>query len=256
MNAFLTLTRHEFRRAAKSAMPRLVFALMPLVLAAFLRNTFVVANVLTGPVEVGDSEQVVPGMAVLFSFVVLVYFGYTAFDDFGFGMWDRLRVSGVRSVETLSAKAVVMATHLLIHLAIVFAAGIVFLRLQIRGAWWEVGGLLFATAAMCVSYAFMAFAFSRSNAFYNAFCYVGAMALTALGGGLVPYQLLPNWAQHLSYATPAYWSIDGLQLAIGGQADSFTIVRHLVALGGFVTVFVLLGVWRFDPNDDREAFAL
>lgn len=235
----------------KSLVPRLVFVAMAIVLAAFLRQTFTVTTGVDG------NEQVVPGMAVLFAFVVLIYFGYTAFDDFGFGMWDRLRVSGVRSVETLSAKAIVMGTHLLIHLALVFVAGIIFLDLEIpSGSWWEILALLVATVVMCTSYAFMAFAFSRSNSLYNAFCYVGAMALTALGGGLVPFEQLPDWAKSMARATPAYWSIDGLHGAIAGNLGSAAILGHITALVGFGVVFLLLGVWIYEPDADREAFSL
>lgn len=256
MTRLAILTRHEFRRASKSLVPRLVFVAMPVALAAFLQPTFVKAYDLTGKGPPDGITQSVPGMAVLFAFVVLIYFGYTAFDDFGFGMWDRLRVSGVRSIETLSAKAIVMGAHLLVHLALVFVAGVALLGLEIRGSWGQVVVLLVATAVVCVSYAFMAFAFSGSNALYNAFCYIGAMALAALGGGLVPSSLLPGWAQSIAYATPTYWSLDGLQRAISPNPDGATFLRHLVALAGFGAVFLLLGIWRYEADADREAFSL
>lgn len=256
MNRYAILVRHELRRALKSVVPRLVFAAMAMGLVVFLRRTFSLALQLTGRIGADGSEQAVPGMAVLFSFVVLVYFGYTAFDDFGFGMWDRLRVSGVRSVETLSAKATVMFIHLVAHLSLVFGAGVVLFGLDVGGssAWIVLLSICFAL--MCAAYAFLGFSLSSSNALYNAWCYVGALAMTAVGGGLVPFEVLPDWARWIAPATPAYWALQGYRKAIEGGASAGQLGRAALALVGFAAIFTLVGVWRYDPAADREAFAL
>lgn len=252
----MILARHEARRASKSVVPRLIFALMAVGLASFLRNTWDVGALLVDTNGVDGSQQVVPGMGVLFAFVVLIYFGYTAFDDFGFGMWDRLRVSGVHSFSTLTAKAIVMGVHVVLHLGLVFAVGALALGLRVDGAWWMIVVLIIATALAAVAYAFMAFSLSRSNALYNAFCYVGALALTALGGGLVPFPLLPDWAQTIGPVTPTYWAVQGFQHVATGSADTSLLLRHVAMLVLFAAVFTGIGVWRYDPDADREAFAL
>lgn len=256
MSRYAILVRHEFRRALKSIVPRAVFVLMPLGLVAFLRRTFSLALSLNDRFGADGSEQAVPGMAILFSFVVLVYFGYTAFDDFGFGMWDRLRVNGVRSVDTLSAKATVMFAHLLIHLGIVYLAGVAILGLDVRGSWVGIAVISVCFAAMCVAYAFLGFAWATSNAVYNAWCYVGALTLTALGGGLVPFEVLPDWAKAIAPATPAYWALQGSRSVIEGTSSAADVARHGLALAGFALLFLLVGAWRYDPATDREAFAL
>lgn len=256
VNRYRILVRHEIRRALKSIVPRAVFVVMPLGLVAFLRRTFSLALTLTGRFGADGSEQAVPGMAILFSFVVLVYFGYTAFDDFGFGMWDRLRVNGVRSLDTLAAKATVMFGHLVIHLTVVVVVGVVVFRLDIEGPLWGLVVIAACFALMCTAYAFLGFALATSNAIYNAWCYVGALSLTALGGGLVPFEVLPGWARSIAPATPAYWALQGARSVLEGTASGADIFRHGLALIGFGLLFLLIGIWRFDPSADREAFAL
>lgn len=256
MSRYAILVRHELRRASKSIVPRLVFVAMAMGLVVFLRRTFQLALQLTGRIGADGSEQVVPGMAVLFSFVVLVYFGYTAFDDFGFGMWDRLRVNGVRSVETLGAKATVMFIHLVVHLTLVLGSGVTYLGLDIKGSPLWVGVLAVCFAMMCTAYAFLGFSLASSNAVYNAWCYVGALTMTAVGGGLVPFEVLPDWARRIAPVTPAYWALQGFRKAIEGEAPTSDIARGALALIGFAAVFTLVGVWRYDPTADREAFAL
>lgn len=256
MSTLAILARHEARRASKSVIPRLIFVAMAVGLASFLRNTWDVASFLVDTNGVDGSQQVVPGMGVLFAFVVLIYYGYTAFDDFGFGMWDRLRVSGVSSFSTLTAKGIVMGVHVVLHLALVFAFGALILSLDVAGPWWMIVVLILATAVAAVSYAFMAFSLSGSNALYNAFCYVGALAMTALGGGLVPFPLLPDWAQTIGPATPTYWAVQGFRHVLTGTASISLLLGHVAMLLLFAAVFLGIGVWRYNPDADREAFAL
>ncbi len=251
---YAVLVRHEARRAVKSVLPRVVFLVMPLGLIAFLVRTFRISFLIFGVRGANGSEQAVPGMAVMFGIVILVYFGYTAFDDFGFGMWNRLRVAGVRSSESLAAKATVMLGHEVVHLALVFVAGVVLFHLRVAGSMVGLAAVMIATAVTFVSYAFMAFALSRSNALYNAFCYVGALVLTALGGGLVPFDVLPGWAKAIAPAAPTYWTISACRRIILEGAGLGTALRASAALLGFAVLFLLIGLWRYDANTDREAF--
>jgi ABC-2 type transport system permease protein len=251
---FSILVRHELRRAVNTAIPRVVFAVMPIGLVVFLRPTYNLSLTLTGSVNRDGGAQALPGIAIMFAFVVLVFFGYSAFDDFGFGMWDRLRVTGVRAYESIGAKATAMFVHLLLHLTLVFAVGWALLGFSVEGNVLALIALLVVTALMASVYAFMAFALSSSNALYNVFCYVGALALSALGGGLVPFAILPGWAKDIAPATPIYWALQGCRDVVIGTADSADVMRHLVALLGFTLLFALIGIWRYDPDADREAF--
>jgi ABC-2 type transport system permease protein len=247
------LTRHELRRAWRSRIPRLIFAIMPIGLVAFLRPTFDLALSITGSAGTGSS-QAVPGIAVMFAFIVLVFFGYSAFDDFGLGMWDRLRVSRVRGLETMAAKATAMYVHLVVHLGLVFVIGWALLGFHVTGSVAALTIVLLATSLMLVCYAFMAFALSTSNALYNVFCYVGALVLSALGGGLFPFSILPGWARSIAPATPLYWCLQACRGIVLGTYSGGEIARHLAAIAGFALLFALLGAWRFDPSADREAF--
>jgi ABC-2 type transport system permease protein len=47
---------------------------------------------------------------------------------------------------------------------------------------------------------------------------LGAIALSTLGGALLPISLMPAIAQHVAPASPGYWAISMLKAAIRGDA--------------------------------------
>ena len=61
----------------------------------------------------------------------------------------------------------------------------------------------------------------------NAFAYVGMVLFGAIGGALVPFSVLPRWAQTVAPVTPTYWAmrgfrsviLDGQGLGGDGRAD-------------------------------------
>jgi ABC-2 type transport system permease protein len=46
---------------------------------------------------------------------------------------------------------------------------------------------------------------------------IAALSVSALGGALVPYALMPGWAQAVAPVSPGYWATTMLQAAVRGD---------------------------------------
>ncbi len=71
------------------------------------------------------------------------------------------------------------------------------------------------------------------------------LALGALGGCMVPLQIMPPSMQSLARLIPHSWAVTGLQSLItdGGGIDS--VATNLLVLLGFAVVLLALASWRF-----------
>ncbi len=70
-----------------------------------------------------------------------------------------------------------------------------------------------------------------------------ALVLTALGGGMFPVELAPQWMKTISFCLPTGWAMDAYHKVIGG-APVTDIWSHLLVLAAFSAVFLTIGVWK------------
>ncbi len=241
------LTEHEARRALRNWPARAVFLMIGIELAWFVRPAFQFALGRQGLPVVPAIEQAICGQVCLFMIANLLFLGYTAFDDQGNGMADRLEMVGVRRHERLGSKLAVVGTHQLITAAVIhFGAG-----------WWfgvEWNGSILArivlagALALCTTaLGFAVVAVSRSAAVYNLYCYAAALGFTAASGGLAPYDLLPEWAKVVGRGLPTWWylrAIDELAIRGAGLGDILPNVGVLLlfTLGLIVAGALVIGV--------------
>ena len=232
-----------------------MFLAIPICLAAFLRNASDLALQLNGRPSANGSEQAVPGMACLISFMTLIFIGYSLFGDHDSGMLARLRAVRVRPVELLASKGAVMFVHLVAQFVAIFVIGMLLFGLHVDGSLIGLAGMVLASSAMLVAYSFMAFALSPSNALYNVFCYLGSLAFTAIGGGLFPVAMLPGWVRRIAPASPVYWMMNGMQREIFG-GDIADLAKPLSAIAALTVGFVVVAALVYDPQRPKEAFHL
>jgi ABC-2 type transport system permease protein len=70
------------------------------------------------------------------------------------------------------------------------------------------------------------------------------LALGALGGCMIPLQVMPDAMQQIARLIPHSWALTGLQsLIAGGGID--TVLPNLAVLLLFVAVLLPLAAWRF-----------
>ena len=71
------------------------------------------------------------------------------------------------------------------------------------------------------------------------------LALGALGGCMIPLQIMPPTMQSIARLIPQSWALTGLQSLIidGGGIES--VAPNLAVLAGFAVVLLALASWRF-----------
>ena len=235
------LTEHEARRALRNWPARAVFLMIGIELAWFVRPAFQFALGRQGLPVVPAIEQAIAGQVCLFMIANLLFLGYTAFDDQGNGMADRLEMVGVRRHERLGSKLAVVGAHQLVTAAVIhFGAGWWF-GVQWNGSILARVVLAGALALSITALGYAIVAVSRSAAVYNLFCYAAALGFTAASGGLAPYDLLPEWAKLAGKALPTWWylrAIDELTVDDAGLAD---VLPNVAALVLFTVGLVVAG---------------
>ncbi len=107
------------------------------------------------------------------------------------------------------------------------------------GALIAVFGLVAAGAAMLVG------AWSRNADQASSLGVFVGLALGALGGCMIPIQIMPDTMQAFAKLIPHSWALLGLQSLVrdGGGID--TVTTNLLVLAGFAVVLMGLAAWRF-----------
>ena len=246
------LCRHELRRARRNIASRALYSVLPLGVMVFEMRAFEFGFFLNGRPEANGSEQAVPGQTVVFSFILLVFLGYSAYDEFMATTWSRLEAAGARPAEIVSAKLAVMWAHLLVHFVVLFGIGAIAFGMEIRGSVVALGVAIVVSVSMITAYGFCGFALARNEASFSVWCWIGGIVLTALGGGVTPIEFLPGWARGVAPLSPVYWVLKSTQSIILDGGDLSTEAWRFAVVGLFAVGFAVVGVVVFDPHDERR----
>jgi ABC-2 type transport system permease protein len=71
------------------------------------------------------------------------------------------------------------------------------------------------------------------------------LALGALGGCMIPFQVMPPVMQSLARVIPHSWALLGLQETIRDGTGIEAVLPNLAVLAGFAAVLLALATWRF-----------
>lgn len=218
--------------------------IMPLVLIAVLRPLYQLA--LSGTDKDAGNRQIVAGMLVLFSMMALSVVGSAILTERSWRTWDRLRATPAASWELMLGKAVPSVGVLIIQQALVLGFGALLFGLTVHA----VGLLLIAVAVwvlalLCMGMALGAFARSHSELalFYD----IGGLALTTLGGAIMPLSMMPGWAQALAPLSPGYWAMNAYRSALtssgGGLGSAVAVLLALALLAGWAASWRITRGW-------------
>ncbi|MGQ0841557.1 ABC transporter permease [Actinokineospora sp.] len=220
---------------------------MPLVLIAVLHPLYRAA--LAGAGEDVGTKQIVAGMLVMFSMFALSIVGSAILTERSWRTWDRLRATPSASWELLVGKAIPALGVLVIQQVLVLGFGYVLFGLSIE----SLGLLALAVSAwvlalLCLGMALGALARSHSElaVFYD----VGGLALTTLGGALVPLTMMPGWAQSLAPLSPGYWAMDSYRSALSGNVGSLMV--DVAVLLMLAVAAGALAAWRITRGWGRS----
>ena len=71
------------------------------------------------------------------------------------------------------------------------------------------------------------------------------LALGALGGCMIPFQVMPDAMQSIARFIPHSWALQGLQELVRTGGGLSTVLPNAAVLAGFAVMLLGLAAWRF-----------
>jgi ABC-2 type transport system permease protein len=228
--------------------------LMPILVMSFFRPLAAVALRSQGALGSNGAEQVVPGIFLMFSFLIVGTVGYSVFREHGWRTWDRLRTLPITTSEILVSK---IATPLLLFVAqflVTFTCGSALLGLHSRAPIWALAACVLVTGLMLISLGLAVSSVARSLQQVNAVANLGLVIFGTVGGAFVPVSLLPIAVRRFSPASPTYWSMRALSKSIVGGGGLRDIFPEIAVLLGFALAFLAVARLRFRVEEGKHAW--
>jgi ABC-2 type transport system permease protein len=246
---------HELRLARRDPLPVLVLIAFPIITMAFLKPAFRPALVQSGHPHANGAEQVVPGQATLSAFFIVSLVTISFFAEYAWATWDRLRASPATSLEIVLGKAIPKVVMAIAQFAIILSAGIVLFGLHIRGSALALAPLVVIFAACLVLLGVAVTAVCRTAQQAQAFAIVGMVLFGAIGGALVPFNVLPQWARAIAPITPTYWAMRGFTAVILNGKGLSGVAAPIAALAAMGLAFAVLALYRLRFDEHKTGWA-
>ncbi|WP_346108348.1 ABC transporter permease [Nonomuraea maheshkhaliensis] len=186
----------------------------------------------------GEATQAVTGLLVMFSVLSMADVATATLAERTWRTWDRLRATRANVPEIMIGKALPVFGVLVVQQVVLLAYGVLVVGLRPAGPLWP---LVLAVATWCFALLCVGTAVAgvvRSQGELSTLCNIAALSVSALGGALVPYAMMPAWAQAVAPLSPGYWATTMLQAAVrgdvAGTAGPAAVLAGLgVAAGAF-----------------------
>jgi ABC-2 type transport system permease protein len=243
----IAIARQDLRILRQDPMAVIPLIVLPLVVMPFLRPSFKAAFQASGMQETTGAEQAVPGMAVTFSFFLVMTTCSSFFREHTWNTWDRLRASSAGAVEILVGKMVTPLFEFTLQFILLFGFAGLLMDLHVQGSWLELCAVGCSFAVFLVTSGIAVTGICRTYMQASAAVTAGAFVLAGFAGALVPYALLPSWAQSISPLVPSYWAMQGYKHAIFGDHTVLVPVLLLLAFS-LLPIAVATSRFRFDDS--------
>jgi ABC-2 type transport system permease protein len=245
---------HQLRLLSRDPLPIMILVVFPLLLIGFLKPMFALALRTHGYPGANGAEQVVPGEAVINGFYIVGMTSFAFFVEHGWNTWERLRASDATSPEIIVGKALPFLAVSVAQFLIIFAIAIPLFHLHSRGPLTPLIPLVAAFALCLVSLGVMVTSVCHTVQQVSAFAFGGLVLFGALGGALVPLEVLPGWAHAVAPATPTYWVMRGFGSVILSGHSFPAIVLPCLILIGMSLAFAAVSLRRFRFTDSKASF--
>jgi ABC-2 type transport system permease protein len=245
---------HELRLLTRDPLPIMILVVFPLILMAFLKPMVALALAAHGHPTANGAEQVVPGEAVANGFYIVGMTSFAFFAEYLWTTWDRLRASRATSTEIIVGKALPLFAVSAIQFLVIFAVGVPLFHLHSRGPLTAIVPLVAAFAICLVMLGVMITALARTIQQSSALAFGGLVLFGALGGALVPLEVLPRWARTVGPVTPTYWVMRGFRSVILDGHSYPAIVLPCGVLMAMSLAFAAVSLKRFRFTDTKITF--
>ena len=203
--------------------------------------------------EMPDAVQLaVPGFTVLFVFLTAQATARSIYDEKRIGSFRRLLAAPMSKASLLAGKMLPNFITGLIQTAVIFAFGIIGMRLlgltpMTLGEAPLAVVIVAVLIALCSSaFGILIAAIARTENQIGGLSSVFLWVMGILGGCFVPLFILENFLGPLPKIVPHYWAnraFNDLLVRGLGLAD---VTTEMAALLAFTALFFVIGLWRFD----------
>jgi len=232
----------------------MILVVFPLILMAFLKPMVALALAAHGHPTANGAEQVVPGEAVANGFYIVGMTSFVFFAEHLWNTWDRLRASKATSAEIIVGKALPLFAVSAVQFLVIFAVGVPLFHLHSRGSLAAIVPLVAAFATCLVMLGVLITALARTTQQASALAFGGLVLFGALGGALVPVEVLPHWARTVAPATPTYWVMRGFRSVILDGHSYPAIALPCAVLVAMSVAFAAVSLKRFRFTDTKITF--
>ncbi len=247
----IAIARQDLRLLRTDVLPVTVLIAMPFLLMPFLLPAFDEALRVEGMAGANGAEQAVPGMAVTFGYFLVAIVSFGFFREHGWNTWERLRASPAGTPEILLGKTVVPLLQAAAQFVALFVLGGFLVDLHIHGSWLALMAIGTCFSLCLIGAGLVITALCQTFLQANAIVNVTALVLAGLAGAIVPFGLLPPWAQALAPAIPSYWAMRGYERAILGHGS---VLGPVVVLLAFSLLFALAAAFRLHLDETKVGF--
>jgi ABC-2 type transport system permease protein len=251
----VAIARNELRVMRRDPLPLVVLLVMPLVMAPLFATTFRAALILSGHPHASGADFAIPSQAVEFAFFLAPFTTFLFFREHGWKTWSRLRSSPASSAEIIIGKAAPMVALGVVQIVVLLAFGDVVLGLHLHGEAFAVLAVEIVYVGCAVAFGIALTALLRTSQQVNAFGFLCATLMAALGGALVPLSTLPSWTRRLAPATPQYWAMRASHDLIIDGKPAGAIVAPVVALALFTAAFIAIALRRLRFDDAKVGWS-
>ncbi len=205
--------------------------------------------------EFPDAVQLaVPAFTVLFVFLTAQTTAHSIYEEKRLGSFRRLLAAPMSKAALLAGKMLPNFVTALIQTAVIFAFGLVGLRLMglqplsLGNA--PVGVILVAMAmALCSSgLGILIAALARTESQIGGLSTLILWGAGILGGSFVPLFILEQFLGTLPRIVPHYWANRAFENLLIRGLGLGSVGAELGALLAFTALFFVIGLWRFDFN--------
>jgi ABC-2 type transport system permease protein len=199
----------------------------------------------------GEATQAVTGLLVMFSVLSMADVATATLSERLLHTWDRLRATRARIPEIMVGRALPVFAVLVFQQVVLLVYGTLAVGMRPSAPLWP---LALAVVAWCFALLGMGTAIAgvvRSQGELTTLCNVGALSVSALGGALVPFAMMPAWARAAAPISPGYWATTMMQAAVRGDiSGTVRPAAVLLTLGLAAGTFAW---WRFSKGWTRSA---
>jgi ABC-2 type transport system permease protein len=189
--------------------------------------------------------QSVAGPAVMFMLFAVGSIAASLLREMRDGTASRLLISGVRPGEMLLSKygfAVLLGS---MQLAVMMIYGRLIFGLDIFSHLVSLIVMIFVTAMVMSGVGLIIAALSRTEEQSTGFQVTLILAMSAIGGAMVPSMFMPKVVRNLAVVTPVHWAMQGFHNIFWRNRSLSGIVLECSVLMGMAVVFLTVSVIIF-----------